>query len=231
MPRADLSSKLRPSGLVLRGAFAPVPEDGLPELADGSPARAVVLVGNVGPAMWACFEQSPEAADGAPDPLDRWSARVIGALAAQVGATALFPFTGPPWWPFQSWARRAEPVAPSPLGILIHPDYGLWHAYRGALLCGEPPVQAWPVRDDRPSPCLTCAAKPCLTACPVGAVTAQAYDVAACTRHVTAPAGAACTQTGCLARHACPVGTAFRYPPAQAAHHMRGVLALLDRSA
>ena len=32
---------------------------------------------------------------------------------------------------------RAEAVAPSPLGILIHPDYGLWHAYRGALAFAE----------------------------------------------------------------------------------------------
>jgi len=27
-------------------------------------------------------------------------------------------------------------------------------------------------------------------------------------------------QTGCLARHACPVGQAFRYRPAHAAFHM-----------
>ena len=29
---------------------------------------------------------------------------------------------------------RAEGLKPSPIGILMHPQFGLWHAYRGALL-------------------------------------------------------------------------------------------------
>ena len=37
------------------------------------------------------------------------------------------PVRRPPYWPFQQWARRAEPVHPSPIGVLIHPRYGLWH--------------------------------------------------------------------------------------------------------
>src|SRR4030095_137820 len=48
------------------------------------------------------------------------------------------------------WAMRAEAVAPSPLGILIHPDYGLWHAYRGALAFAE--RLALPPRGARPLP-------------------------------------------------------------------------------
>ena len=32
--------------------------------------------------MWEVFSGSPEASDGRPDPLDRWSRRVIGNLAA-----------------------------------------------------------------------------------------------------------------------------------------------------
>ena len=58
-------------------------------------------------------------------------------LAPGFGATALFPFGGPPWLPFQRWAMKADCVTASPLGILIHPDFGLWHAYRGALAFAE----------------------------------------------------------------------------------------------
>ena len=82
---------------------------------------------------WGAFAASPEAHDGLEHPLDRFSRRVIEALARDLGALALFPFGGPPYWPFQQWARRAEPVHPSPIGLLIHPRYGLWHSYRGAL--------------------------------------------------------------------------------------------------
>ena len=95
--------------------------------------RTIVLAGMAGRDGWPAFAASAEARDGADHPLDRWSRRVIDALARDLGAVALYPFGGPPHWPFQQWARRAEPVHPSPIGILIHPAYGLWHSYRGAL--------------------------------------------------------------------------------------------------
>ena len=119
-------SAIAGAGLVPRGAF---------RLADGELADvgAIVLVGMAGRDGWPAFAASAEARDGADHPLDRWSRRVIDALARDLGAVALYPFGGPPHWPFQQWARRAEPVHPSPIGILIHPAHGLWHSYRGAL--------------------------------------------------------------------------------------------------
>ena len=122
------------TGLVPRGALAVEEKERRGELAD---VRTIVLAGMAGRDGWSAFAASPEAADGADDPLDRWSRRVIEALARDLGAQALFPFGGPPFWPFQQWARRAEPVHPSPIGLLIHPVYGLWHSYRGALAFRE----------------------------------------------------------------------------------------------
>jgi hypothetical protein len=49
--------------------------------------------------------------------------------------------------------------------------------------------------------------------------------VAACVGHLETPAGAECMAEGCRARRACPVGTDYRYEPAQAAFHMRAFLA------
>ncbi|MEL6677498.1 MAG: ferredoxin, partial [Pseudomonadota bacterium] len=72
-------------------------------------------------------------------------------------------------------------------------------------------------------PCPTCPA-PCTTACPVGAFGGGAYDVETCRAHVRSPAGSACRDGGCLARHACPVGADFAPPPAQAHHHMGSFL-------
>lgn len=186
------------------------------------PAETVTLLGWVGGEQWDAFATSPEAADGEPNPLDRWSRRTIDAIAADLGSVALYPFSGPPWLPFQRWAQKAEPVSVSPLGILIHPDWGLWHSYRGALAFRErlilPPL---PVRT---SPCATCTAQPCLTTCPVSAFSGAGYDVDGCRAHISTPAGAGCLSGGCLARTACPVGAGYRYAPAQAVFHMRAFL-------
>jgi hypothetical protein len=204
----------RGAGLRLRGAFHIEPGDGVPV-----PAATLVLLGWVGGADWPAFANAPEADDGAPHPLNRWSRRVIDAMARETGATPLYPFQGPPYLPFQRWAQRAEPVAPSPLGLLIHPDWGLWHSYRGALAFAE--LLDMPARATRPRPCDSCAGKPCLSTCPVDAFTTSGYDVGACVAHLSSPAGEPCMTGGCVARRACPVGAEHRYGATQAAFHMR----------
>jgi hypothetical protein len=172
MTLADRAATL---GLALRGGFHPEPGDDVPPLPDGRAAGTLLLLGWTGPIQWPHFAASPEYVDRRPDRLDRWSRRVIGVLSAASGGHPLFPFGGPPHLPFQRWAMRAEPVHPSPVLVLIHPDWGLWHAWRGALAFAEPlPL---PPRDTRPSPCESCAAQPCRAAadfdvarraCPIG---------------------------------------------------------------
>lgn len=207
------------AGLLLRGGFHPLPDDAVPLLADGRPPGTVLMLGNAGPALWKAFSCAPEFADGAPHPLDRWTRRTVDGIAVRIAALALYPFGGPPWHPFQRWAMRADAVASSPLGILIHPDFGLWHAYRAALVLER--RVALPPRDPRASPCSACRERPCLSACPVGAFSSAGYAVGPCVTHLHAPAGARCMEEGCLARRACPIGAAFRPAPAQAAFHMR----------
>ena len=217
-----LADAVAAHGLIPRGGFRPAPGDDVPDVGDRA-ARALVLVGNAGPAMWRRFAAVRARYPGA-DPLDDWSREVIGGIAARFDALALFPFGGPPHLPFQRWALKAESVHGSPLGMLIHPEYGLWHAYRGALAFAravEPP------RDpERPSPCESCRDRPCLTACPVsafahdGGAGRPGYDVGACVGHIQAPEGADCASQGCKARRACPIGRDYQYQPAQAAFHM-----------
>jgi len=191
-------------------------------MSDGRPVGTLVLVGVVGRSSWEAF-QACEESRLASDPLDRWSLRVVGELAAALGAEALYPFGGPPFLPFLRWAQRAEPVHPSPIGPLIHPDYGLWHAYRGALTFGR--RLDLPPADRRPRPCDACLEKPCLTACPVGAFSPAGYDVPVCIGHLSSASGRECLEGGCLARRACPVGAAHRYARPQMDFHMRAFLA------
>jgi ferredoxin len=128
----------------------------------------MILVGHGGGTIWPHFTAWLDArADEPHDPLDAWSREVIGAIAGRFAARAVFPFDKP-WLPFQQWATRAEGLKPSPLGILMHPRFGLWHAYRGALLFDvEIPIQrpANPIHL-----CDLCAGKDCMNSCPAEAV-------------------------------------------------------------
>jgi hypothetical protein len=214
------------NGLAVRGAFHPEPGEfgaALSQAAPGQEPGTAVLLGFTGSAQWSAFQDSSEARDGLPHPLDRWSRRVIGVLASELGATDFYPSGSPSSpLPFQRLARRCEPVHPSPIGLLIHETYGLWHAYRGGLSLRErlslPPSPA------RSSPCDLCADQPCLSACPVRAFRDGSFELDACVRHVRSSAGTECRENGCLARRACPVGPQFRYTPPQARFHMSALL-------
>jgi ferredoxin len=219
MPIETVFFAVARAGLVARGAIRLDDSEREGALAD---VRTLVLAGMTGRDGWDAFARSPEAADDADHPLDRWSRRIIEALARDLGAKAFFPFGGPPFWPFQQWARRSEPVHPSPIGLLIHPRYGLWHGYRGAL--GFREALDVPEPASAPSPCDSCRERWCLNACPVGAFSGNGYDVAVCAGHLQDPAGADCMGFGCRARRACPVGAAHAYGPAQANFFMRAFL-------
>jgi len=217
----DIREAVENAGLAWRGAFHATPQDNAP-----AETKTVVLLGFTGARGWPAFAASDEASDQQPHPLDRWSRRIIGGMAEAWGAVAFYPFGGPlggqPGVPFLRWAQRAEAVHPSPLGLFIHPTWGLWHSYRGALAL--PHLLDLSPREESPSPCAQCDTKPCLSACPVNAFSANAaalYDVPRCKSHLATTSGTDCLQHACAARRACPVGAAYCYETAQASFHMR----------
>ena len=99
--------------------------------------------------------------------------------------------------------KRSEPVTESPIGLLIHPVYGLWHAYRGMLLFQEkialPEARSRAPGAQGMSPCDTCVDQPCMRACPVKAVNGDIFDVAACSGFISTAEGADCLSSGCRA--------------------------------
>ncbi|MGE0499459.1 MAG: hypothetical protein AB7I79_09395 [Rhizobiaceae bacterium] len=219
MPDVDaLAAALAPSGLVLRGGIRFEAGDDAPPGPSGRPSVAAMLVGNAGAAHWPGFrawlDRQPDALT---DPLDRWTAEMVEPVAARFGAHGVYPFEKP-YHPFQAWARRAEGLRPSPLGILMHPRYGLWHAYRAALLFDveiADQVAAAPIHL-----CDLCVGRPCLKPCPVGAHSETGFDYASCLTHVGLDQGIRCREDGCLDRNACPYGVEYRYPATMQAFHM-----------
>jgi epoxyqueuosine reductase len=183
---------------------------------EGFPAgtRTLLMLGPKEPGFWAYLQAQPEA--GGPDPVDRWSRSLIGRIACDLGAKALFPFGGPPYHPFYQWALRTGRVWDSPVRLLIHSGQGLMVSFRGALALKEAVAVPPPVA----RPCEGCPA-PCLTACPVGALTGAGYDLPACHAYLDQPEGAECLSGGCLVRRACPVSQSYARLPEQSAYHMR----------
>ena len=214
-----LEARLAKHGLYLHGV-ASLMGDEIEAYSLPSEYSSIALVGNRGSSYWPEFSQSPECVDGEPDPLDRWSKRIAAGIAAEYSLRAVFPSDGPPYFPFQRWAQRAEGLSASPLGILIHPDRGLWHSYRFALL-----GQLEPTDPNTRSPCLDCQAKPCLTTCPVDAISEREYDANACSDYLLANPGCACLEQGCQARYACPVASEYQYLAAQSRFHLQAFLA------
>jgi len=179
--------------------------------------QARVLIGTDA-GWWEVFTASPEYHDQARDPVDRWSKRILGALAVRIGAAAAFPSDGPPYAPFIAWALATGRFWQSPTGMMIHDTAGLMISIRGALTLADP----LPVPPAAQSPCAACPDRPCVSACPVGALSATArYDVPACKAYLDAADGRDCMNGGCQVRRACPVTQRFARPKAQSAFHMK----------
>lgn len=213
----ELTSTLSDNGLELLGSFEPHQRDNWFVGREQQP-RAIALVGNVGSLIWPHFDAARQTRKELT--LDQWTEEVVDSIASAFGLDVVYPFKGPPYYPFIQWAKRTGRLFSSPIGLTIHPDYGLWIAFRAALLLDSSLGDELKAASH---PCDSCQDQPCLSACPVGAFAAEAYDFDACLSHLATPANI-CREGGCLARIACPVGSDHRYQKPHATFHMNQLL-------
>lgn len=177
--------------------------------------RRLVLLGHGGQRLWKALQaQGMETAD----PVDHYSAaltrRFIRDYLDDAPTHWLYPDT-PYLIPLQQLGEWANWAHPSPLGLGISPVYGVWFAYRAAFLIdADLPLLRHSLA---PSPCDSCLDKPCVTACPAGAVRMASFDVMGCARHRLRPESSCADR--CLARMACPYFPEHRYTLTQIQYH------------
>ena len=204
---AQLSPKVNPHGLFVMGHIAK---------AD----HTLALIG-ADSGFWDHFKGDAEYSGGQPDPIDRWSKRIINQIASDLQGTAVFPSDGPPYAPFIAWATQSGRFWQSPTGMLVHDTAGLMVSIRGAIKVPLISKQQQEVSN----PCESCVERPCATACPVSALSVDHfYDVPTCKTHLATEVGLDCMAGGCLVRQICPISQSFNRPTAQSAFHMKAFM-------
>lgn len=194
-------------------------------------ARAIVVIGNGGGALWAALKAHAARNPGwweRQNPLDDFTRemveRDVAAPLRKMGlrCTAVYPFMrGAPALDFIALARAAGIAGPSIVGVAVHPVFGPWIAFRAALLL-DAPLDA-PGEAAGFDPCPGCAARSCISACPAGAVSFPAgWDVPRCLTH-RVEVEADCAGR-CHARVGCVLGPEHRYPDDELAYHQMRAL-------
>ncbi|HJV92806.1 MAG TPA: hypothetical protein VJ572_04970 [Azonexus sp.] len=182
--------------------------------------RQLILIGHGGKAMWAAMKAAGVAAE---HPIDQFSLatteRWLGGLPhaivypaeTSVGLQALGKLAG--------WHHA------SPFMVGINEIWGSWYAYRVVLLTASDFVPTPP--QVTVSPCTRCQDKPCVAACPAGALNGDAFDLQKCIAYRKTPASR-CKAT-CVARITCPVASDHRYSEEQIAHTYSISMRMIER--
>ncbi len=224
-PLADTEAALDAAGLNLRGVLSTARYDALVPGAWRTSAllpdaRTALVGASGGRALWTALRGAPEF-DAGSDPVDTYTARVVGALARDLSGAghpsrALYPLErrGGAWADFVALGREAGLGVSSRLGLLLHPIYGPWLSIRAVLLTGLDCPLGAPLSGF--DPCEGCAA-PCAEACPGDAVGPEGISASVC--YATQRTEPACALR-CSARRACMVGREHAYAKEAEAHHM-----------
>lgn len=202
---------------------------GLPEavrasLGDTAGFQQLILLAHGGRRLWECVQASGCAGE---HPIDDYTVRTVEAWLAEhlPGRDWRIVYPGEQPVGLQALGQLAGWHHASPFMIGIDAEWGSWYAYRAAVLIDFQFQPFFPV--DRSNPCRSCVVRPCIAACPAGALDDGQFNLEACSRH-RLQAGSGCALS-CLARNACPVGSEHRYDTAQIAHSYGHSLAMLQR--
>jgi len=175
--------------------------------------RQLILVGHGGRALWEAVKASGIRSE---NPIDDFSVRTVGQWFARQfpGRTCQVIYPGDIPVDLQALGRIAGWHHASPFMLGINQEWGTWFAYRVVLLADTDLEPTRSVSGE--SPCVRCADRPCVAACPAGAMNGGSFALDTCIGY-RRQASSRCKAT-CVARVSCPVGSAHRYGEEQMRH-------------
>ena len=91
MNKVALDDDIKAEGLSILGDLPVSPSDPVPE-----GTRSILMLGPDEPNFWKIFKDSREYKDKKPDPLDRWSKRIIDNIAKKITALHYIPLVESP---------------------------------------------------------------------------------------------------------------------------------------
>ena len=214
-----VSEDLYQQGLTLQGVVSTKSNVGqLLEIA--TQYSQLLVFGHAGRSLWAHVSMEHS------DPIDTYSRRIVTRFLQSIACDdhhILYPLTDYPI-DLREIGRYLGWHHESPLGIGIHPKFGTWFAYRVVVAANTD--FAVTVSEKGSSACESCRDKPCVSACPVTAVSAvNTFGLDVCVSH-RRQEGSSCSHQ-CLARQACPVGKEYQYEDEQIAYHYGRSLAMI----
>lgn len=188
--------------------------------------NSLILIAHAGQSLWPHFTEHQKNHPKSFNPIDDYSIQSSTEILATLGDqnplflypntnVSLFPFLEQTGWGFSS-----------PVGILIHPQFGLWWAIRSFIATKLILTPSQALSDIHP--CTLCVEKPCLSSCPVQATQISGLDFKLCseTRLKESSCG-----NDCAARLACPIGQNFTYSEEQRRYHNGRSLKMIQQLA
>lgn len=174
----------------------------------------LLLLGHGGQVLWDAVKSS---GISSANPIDDFTKQTIKDFFRLQHPKAQFQilYPGEPLIPLQQLGDLAGWHFQSPFMVGVNDVWGSWYAYRAVVIANtqfQPSEKA-----DFQSSCKTCQDKPCLDACPSGAVSENGLDMAKCTQYRKV-SDSRC-QDICHARVACPVGRSHQYKNEQIRYH------------
>ena len=192
-------------------------------------ARSVILIGFAGRSFWVVLQrflsENPEFRDTREDRIDDYTLLQFKSASKilddeKVNYWMAFPFgSSGPTLDFSKLGELGGVGVKSLMGILIHPEYGLWVSLRGAIITD---LEFSQYDEPLPSfnPCPHCH-KPCISVCPASTVSENGWDYNACMKFRISTDTC---RNNCASRRACPYGNEHQYSEEQLSHHHKFVL-------
>ncbi len=181
--------------------------------------RQLIIIGHGGKTLW---QSMPKAYFKRAHPIDAFCCdtwqRIMTTEHPNVDYQILYPRHQKPLLHFdlQALGKLAGWHHETPFKVGINPTYGSWFAYRLLIIADSNFTLSPKVSTDHP--CDSCVDKPCVSACPVNALTDTGnYDWKKCFSYREQPESV-CSDR-CLARMACPVAPEHQYDVKQIQYH------------